>query len=136
MPLLLYIPLSNQGPFPPRELPRFLSTTGLSATLTTQPSPHGLPVGRAMPLSGLPVLPLLSSCLRASANTPAETDQCACRSLPDLSSAFPKISNGSAPALPVSRLAQHSLTFRPASSLSRPMTTLLSRVLQTMSLPP
>ena len=45
MPLLLYIPLSNQGPFPPRELPRFLSTTGFSATLTTQSSPHGLPVG-------------------------------------------------------------------------------------------
>ena len=73
-----------------------------------------------MPLSGLPVLPLLSSCLRASANTPAETDQCACRSLPDLSSAFPRISNGSASALPVSRLAQHSLAFRPASSPSRP----------------
>ena len=45
MPLLIYIPLSNQGPFPPRQLPRFLSTTGLSATLTIQSSPHGLPVG-------------------------------------------------------------------------------------------
>ena len=77
-----------------------------------------------MPLSGLPVLPLLSSCLRASANTSAETDQCACRSLPDLSSAFPIISNGLASALPVSRFAQHSLTFRPASSPSRPMTTI------------
>jgi len=45
MPLLLYIPLSNQGPFPPRELPRFLSTTSLSVTLTIQSGPHRLPVG-------------------------------------------------------------------------------------------
>ena len=77
-------------------------------------------MARAMPLSGLPVLLLLSSCPRASANTPAETDRCSCRTLPDLSSAFPIMSNGSASALPVSRLAQHSLKFRPAGSPSRP----------------
>ena len=120
MPLLLYIPLSNQGPFPPRQLPRFLSTTGLSATLTTQSSPHGFPVGTCHAIVRVPVLSLLSSCLRASANTPAETDRCSCRTLPDLSSAFPIMSNGSASALPVSRLAQHSLKFRPAGSPSRP----------------
>ena len=88
-PWLLYILFPNQGPFPPPALPRFLGTTGLSATLTTQSSPRGLPVGVcATPLPGLPVLPLLSSSMRASANTPAEASRCSCRSLPKMPAAF------------------------------------------------
>ena len=47
-------------------------------------------MARATPPTGLAVLLLSSSSMRADANTPAETDRCLCRSLPDHRRPSPK----------------------------------------------
>ena len=68
MPCLRSMPLPTQGPFPPRALPRFYGTTGLSATLQAQPHSHELPVRWLPPLlQGFPCCYLLPlPCVPAS----------------------------------------------------------------------
>ncbi len=121
-PCLLSASLSNQGPFPPQALPRFLGTTGLSATLPAQTGPHGFSVGACAPPTGLPVLLLRSSCTHAAANTPAETTGLS-RSRPlavPVAGSLPRYNGGSASASTFSRPARRSLALRPACSLNRP----------------
>ena len=96
-PFLLPALFPNQGPFAPAALPAFPATTGPSATLPAPAGPRGFQVGACAPPTGLPVLLLPSSSLRASANTPAETSRCPCRSLPDSPSAFPYSLEGRLP---------------------------------------
>ena len=96
-PFLLPALFPNQGPFAPAALPAFPATTGPSATLPAPAGPRGFQVGACAPPTGLPVLRLPSSSLRASANTPAETSRCPCRSLPDSPSAFPYSLEGRLP---------------------------------------
>ena len=92
---------------------------------------------RATPLTKLPVLPFLSSSMRASVNTSAETHRCACRSLPNMPAAFSLNSKGPASALPFSRPAQRSLRL-PAGIVAKSLESrsVYTKVLQTMSLPP
>ena len=112
--------LSTQGPFPPRSLPRFPGTTGLSATLTARPAPRGVPVD---------VCRISARASRVAAFFPFHACQ---RHYPDGSRSVPaSLSSpsanglplklgGSASVLSVSRPARRSLAFRPAWSLSRP----------------
>ena len=69
---LLSMLLSNQGSFPPLPLPGICGSTSPSATLTTRPAPHGVPVGVCSPPPGLPVLPPFPSSMRAAATSPAQ----------------------------------------------------------------
>ena len=134
-PCLLVAPLSNQGPFPPPALPGFSGTPGLSATPPAQAGPRGFPVGACAPPTGLPVLLLSPSCTHAATTTPAEPVGARVARFPTAVS-LPRISGGSASALPVSRPARRSLALRPARSLSRPRRPFVIEVLQSSSLPP
>ena len=79
----------------------------------------GVRLARATPPTGLPVLRPLPSCMRAAANTPAESASALVARFP-ADGSLPRINGGSASALPVSRPAQRSLMLRPACSLNRP----------------
>ena len=71
---------------------------------------------------GLPVLRAFPSCVHAVAITPAQRLGVLSRSFPPAMSAFPESVTGSACATTFSRLAQRSLTLRPAHSPSHLMT--------------
>ena len=103
---------------PRPELPGVFSRTGLSATLAARPAPHGVPVDACTPPTGLPVLRPLSSSMHASANTPAGAVGASIALFPP-AIGLPLFHGGSTPALPVSRPARRSFTFRPACSLNR-----------------
>ena len=75
---------------------------------------------RAKHRTGLPVLLLPSSSMRASASTPAEAGRCACRSLPGSPAAFPCYWEGRLPHWAFRGLLSVHCTFRPACSLNRP----------------
>ena len=109
----------NQGPFAPPALPGFLATTGLSATHTARPDPHGLPV--PLHARGPLGLPALRAIPLPCMPTPIPRRDLQARSLvsPE-DSGLPSVNERSAPALAFSRPAQRSLTFRPAWSPSRP----------------
>ena len=81
--------------------------------------PHGSTVVRSRHSHrlGLPVLHRSSMCMHAVATTPAELSGAHVARLPD-SGGLPRISAGSASALPFSRPARRSLALRPAYSLS------------------
>ena len=104
---------------PQPALPGVFSPTGLSATLTARPLPHGIPVGACTPPTGLPVLLPSPSSMRAAATTPAEPTGAFVVRFPPAGS-LPRETGGSASALLVSRPARRSLALRPAWSLSRP----------------
>ncbi len=116
-------------PFPPPELPGFVSTTsrsaipvspaGLSrvASGSAPQSPLGLPVLRLTPFACMPS-PL-----------PRQVRWKLVRSYIPIVFGLPRIVGGSAPATPFSRPAQRSLTLRPACSPSR-LCDLLHRRLQ------
>ena len=98
--------------------------------------PHGVPVGACTPLTEFPVLPRLPSSMHAGATTPADAARCTCRFSSRTTDGLPLIQGGSASALPVSRPAQRSLHV-PACMVAELLNaTLLSGVLQSMSLPP
>ena len=131
------MPLPTQGPFPPRPLPRFPGTTGLSATLLARPHSHESPVWcLASPPVGLPMLLPSSSSLRASVTTPAVPKGCLCRSLPPRRRPSPSLRRVG------SRIAcfEACSTFTrvPARRFAEPLSRgpFFTRVLQTMSLPP
>ena len=102
------------------------------------------------PLTGLPVLPLLSSSMRALPIPRRKSYRCSCRSLPNTPTAFLLISKESASTLPFSRPARHFMCCSPLCAVAHktfthvltrlfaksPESTLLSRVLQTMLSPP
>ena len=116
--------------------PLHLSECHCSATPPTRPAPHGGPVGACTPLTGFPVLPRLPSSMHAGATTPADAARCTCRFSSRATDGLPLTQGGSASALPVSRPAQRSLHV-PACMVAELLNaTLLSGVLQSMSLPP
>ena len=119
MPSFLSVSLSNQGSFPPPALPGFRGTTSPSATLPARPAPHGVPVGVCAPPTGLPVLLPSPSSMRAAATTPAEPAGARVVHFP-AGGSLPQTTDGSAPALHVSRPARRSLALRPAWSLDHP----------------
>ena len=141
MPLLLYILLSNQGPFPPQALPHILSTTSLSATLPAQTAPRGFPVctchttDRVFPcfhFSHLPCVPVPLA-RRKHIGAPIAL--------------FPmrqRLSPYNCRVIPFRGLldilcatAHKKFTCVPARMFAEsPEATLLTKVLQTMSLPP
>ncbi len=128
--------LLTWGPFPQPALPGVPGHTNPSATLPTRPAPHGVPVGACTPLTEFPVLPRLPSSMHAGATTPADAARCTCRFSSRATDGLPLIQGGSASALPVSRPAQRSLHV-PACMVAELLNaTLLSGVLQSMSLPP
>ncbi len=135
MPCVLSALLSNKGSFPPPALPGLLSTASPSATLPARPAPRGVPVGACPPPTGLPVLLLSPSSMRAAANTPAEPPGALVARFP-VGGSLPRIVGGSASATCFSRPARRSLALRPAWSLSRPRRPFSIGVLQAMSLPP
>ena len=136
MPLLLYILLSNQGSFPPQAFLHILSTMSLFASQPTQAAPRGFPVAachttdRASRVA-TPLIFHACQCHYTGGNTSVRaslSSQCV--------SGFPLITTGSASA---------SIFFEACSTFTRvparmfaesPEATLLTRVLQTMSLPP
>ena len=121
---------------PQPALPGVPGHTNPSATLPTRPAPHGVPVGACTPLTEFPVLPRLPSSMHAGATTPADAARCTCRFSSRATDGLPLIQGGSASALPVSRPAQRSLHV-PACMVAELLNaTLLSGVLQSMSLPP
>ena len=75
LPLLLTVLPLNQGPFPPPELPGFVSTAGLSA-IPRSPALPSRAAGCVALLgshrAGLPVLPQNSSCQHAVINAPVD----------------------------------------------------------------
>ena len=82
------------------------------------------------------MLPRLPSSMHAGATTPADAARCTCRFSSRTTDGLPLIQGGSASALPVSRPAQRSLHV-PACMVAELLNaTLLSGVLQSMSLPP
>ncbi len=82
------------------------------------------------------MLPRLPSSMHAGATTPADAARCTCRFSSRATDGLPLIQGGSASALPVSRPAQRSLHV-PACMVAELLNaTLLSGVLQSMSLPP
>ena len=122
-PSLLLALVLNQGPFPPPALPGFLGNTGPSATLDRQakpspatcwrlppPRPRASRVSRTFPLSRMPPpIPRHGCWMPVSLTSPAVA-------------AFPASTGRSARASPFSRLAQRSLTLRPACSPSHLVT--------------
>ena len=119
MPIPLSASLSNQGSFPPPELPGFRGTTSPSATLPARPAPRGVPVGACHATdraSRVATAPLFHACRR---QYPGGAGRCPRRSLSGRCQPSP-IFDGSASALPVSRPARRSLALRPTWSLSRP----------------
>src|SRR5271165_1289894 len=122
----------NQGPFPPPALPGFAGTTGLSATQTARPVPHGRPVeGHAPSPHGFPVLRSISVYRHAVVNTPVARWALIARGTA-YSNRFPVPSGGglphiharSATTLDFSRPAQRSLAItacRLAESPKRPV---------------
>jgi hypothetical protein len=124
----------KSGSFPRPALPGVVSTTSLSATPTTQPTPHGVPVeSHDLSPLGLPVLPVDSSYTHAIANTPAGPVE-TCRSLLDQRRPSPSVLQVG------SRIARfedcsaftHVMACVFADSLKEPF----PRVLQSKSLPP
>ncbi len=117
----------SQGPFPPPALPGFHSTTGPSAILDRQalpsptscwrhppPQPRTSRVACALPLSRMPLpIPRHGYQVHVSLTSPVV-------------SAFPASTGRSARASPFSRLAQRSLTLRPAC-LPRHLVSLCTR---------
>ena len=108
---------------------RPLSSTGITRRLQYyEPLRH--PAGPACPFrdagwcvhtteTGLPVLHPSPSYMRAAANTPAEPAGASVARFP-ADGSLPRITAGSASALPFSRPARRSLALRPACSLNRP----------------
>jgi hypothetical protein len=105
----------KSGSFPPPALPGFSGHMTLSDSRQSRRLSTTL---RPLPslTTGLPRLPA-SPFRRAVPTTPA--DRAGCRLLPR-ARGLPQMAGGSASALSLSRLAQASLTLRPAGSLSHP----------------
>ena len=135
-PCPLPVSLPKSGPFPRPALPSVFSHTGLSATLTAQPAPHGVPVGVCAPPTGLPVLPRLPSSMHASAITPGGSGPV------HLSLFFP---NRRRPSPCCRRVGSRITRFGACSTFTRVLAymfakllnaALVTGVLQPMSLPP
>jgi hypothetical protein len=86
---------------------------------TAQPDSHELPVDPYAITAGASRVAAAPRCLHAAANTPAGPMK-PVRSLCSIGVGLPRPKGGSAPALPVSRLAQRLLALRPACLPSRP----------------
>src|SRR6185503_10280643 len=86
---------------------------------SARPIPRGCPVAGNVPAP--PRLPLLSlsSVVACRCHYPGGTAKCLCRSASFAAAAFPVNWGRSASASFISRPAQHSLTFRPATSPDR-----------------
>ena len=136
MPCLLSVPFSKSGRFPRPALPGVSGRTGLSATLPARPAPRGVPVGACTAPTGLSVLLRLPSFHACRHHYPAGAGRCLCRFSSRPVIGLPLFSGGSAPALPFSRPARCLRMFRPAWSLNCSSQPSVTRVLQSMSLPP
>ena len=108
----------SQAPFLRRRYPASSVVRTCPPPQTAQPAPHGVLVdSHDLSPSGLPVLPVDSSCTHAIASTPAGLVE-SCRSCRSTSGGLPCRSGRSAPALRVSRSARRSLTLWPACLLT------------------
>jgi hypothetical protein len=120
MSLSTFSVVLNHGPFPLPALPGLLNTAGRSA-IPLRPACPSPASGWSMCLTtrGLPVLHRSSSCccMHAVATTPVELQGASFVHFPG-SSSLPRNLGGSASTSRLSRLAQRSLTLRPAYSPS------------------
>jgi hypothetical protein len=121
--------VSNQGPFPPPALPGFTSTTDLSATPQRPACPSRASGWSSLTTPwGFPCC-VRFPCVHAVTTTPAQRLGSLLLYLPAVS-AFPEMAIGSACATSFSRLAQCSLTLRPAHSRCHHIRGTLHRRLQ------
>ena len=102
-PFVLWAPLRTCGPFPLRALPRVFSTTNRSATLTTRPAPHGVPVAACHSSDRASRVANIFPFLACQRQYPGESMSVRMSLTSRHHDGLPLINGGSALALPVSR---------------------------------